>query len=157
MLNVRINDTKYNQDVTTKTAARALIIKDNKVAILYSKKYNAYITPGGGVEENESLEEACMRETKEEAGLIIEPLEKIVILDCNYPNKRIIHHYFLCKLLGYTNSINRTEHEKDQDLEMKWLTLEQLKKAYSTQTESVKYASWMQNEYVAIAELRKYL
>ena len=50
MLQVRVNHTNLNQDVRRRTASRALVIKDNKVAILYSKKYNFYLTPGGGVE-----------------------------------------------------------------------------------------------------------
>lgn len=157
MFEVRINDSKFNQDVKCKTASRALIIKDNIVAILYSKKYNAFITPGGGIEKNESLEQACIREAKEEAGLIVEPLEKIAVLDCNYPNIRIIHNYFVCNFVAYSNSTDRTEHEKNQNLEVRWLTLKELKKAYATQTDSYKYDSWMQKEFVAIAELRNHM
>jgi hypothetical protein len=37
MIKVRINNTEYNQDVKLKNASRALIVKDNKLAILYSK------------------------------------------------------------------------------------------------------------------------
>lgn len=157
MLEVRINNSEFNQDVKLKTASRALIVKDNKVAILYSKKYNAYITPGGGVEDNESLEEACIREAKEEAGLIVEPIKQIAVVDCNYPRIRIVHNYFVCNVVGKTDSTDRTNHEKDQDLEVKWLSLEELKKAYATLTDSYKYGSWMQREFIAIAQLRSYL
>ena len=64
MLHVRINNSEFNQDVKTKIDARSIIIKNNKIAVLFSKKFNAYITPGGGIEENEFLEEACVREAK---------------------------------------------------------------------------------------------
>lgn len=157
MLEVRINQTEFNQDVRTKVAARALIIKDNKIAILYSKKYNAYITPGGGVEENETLEEACIRESIEETGMIVEPIEKIAILDCNYPRIRIVHNYFVCKYVSDTNQVDRTQQEIDQDLELQWLDLESLKLAFASTTEHYKYDSWMQRESVIIPELRKYI
>lgn len=157
MLEVRVNDSNYNQDVKHKIASRALIIKDNKVAILYSKKYNAYITPGGGLEKNENLEQACIRETKEETGLFIQPIEKIAVVDCNYPKIRIEHNYFVCNLVSCSESNDRTKHEKDQDLELIWLSIQELKHAYATTTESYKYDSWMQKEFVAIAQLRNYL
>ena len=66
--NCRIKDTVYQRD-----SARAIIIKDNKVAMVHSLKYDYYKFPGGGIEKNESAIEALIRETKEEAGLIIRP------------------------------------------------------------------------------------
>ncbi len=157
MLEVRVNNSEFNQDVRKKIASRALIVKDNKIAILYSKKYNAYITPGGGIEENETLEDACIREAKEETGLIVKPIKQVAVLDCNYPRIRIVHNYFLCEYLSETKETERTDHEHDQDLELKWLSLKELKQAFATSTESYKYDTWMQNESIIIPELRGFV
>lgn len=157
MLEIRVNNSTFNQEVKKKIASRALVIKDNKVAILYSKKYNAYITPGCGVEENETLEQACIREAREEAGLIVKPLEQIAVLDCNYPRIRIVHNYFVCELIQEVDDTNKTDHEIVQDLDVRWLTLEEIKQAYATHTENYKYDTWMQTEFIVIPELRKYL
>lgn len=54
-------------------SARAIIIRDGKVAMIHSLKYDYYKFPGGGIESNESKEEALIRETKEESGLIVVP------------------------------------------------------------------------------------
>lgn len=157
MLEIKIIDTKLNLDVRLKIASRALIIKDNKVAILYSKKYNFYVTPGGGVEQDETLEEACIRESKEETGLIVKPIKQIALLDTNYPRVRIKHNYFICELLEELNEVNMTEQEKDQDLQLKWMNLEEVKNAFSTHSSIMKYDTWMQREYVVISELRNYI
>lgn len=157
MLEVRVNDNELNQEVEKKIASRALIIRENKMALLYSRKYNAYITPGGGVEDNESIEQACVREAKEETGLIVQPIEQIAVLDCNYRNIRIVHHYFICHLISETDETSKTEHEIDQDLELVWMSLPELKQAYATHTINRKYDVWMQREYIVIPELRKYL
>jgi 8-oxo-dGTP pyrophosphatase MutT (NUDIX family) len=157
MLEVTIIDMKLEQEVLHKCASRALIIKDNRVAILHSKKYNFYVTPGGGVESGETLEVACIREAKEETGLIIKPIKQIAVLDTNYPRIRIKHNYFICELLEDSYVLDMTEQEQDQDLELKWMTLEEVKKAFATHSPILKYDIWMQRESVVLAELRSYI
>ena len=60
---------KENGIVGKRPSARAIIIKDNKIAMVYSKKYNYYKFPGGGIKSNEANEDALIREVKEEIGL----------------------------------------------------------------------------------------
>ena len=52
-------------------SVRAIILKDDKVALVKSLKENHYKFPGGGIEPNESHIDTLIRETKEETGLII--------------------------------------------------------------------------------------
>ena len=52
-------------------SARAIIIKDNKIYMVHSMLYDYYKFPGGGIENNESNIDALIRETAEEAGLIV--------------------------------------------------------------------------------------
>lgn len=52
-------------------ASRAIIIKDNKIALLQSAKTGYFKFPGGGVKRGESRVSALVRETQEEAGLVI--------------------------------------------------------------------------------------
>ncbi len=60
-----------NGIVWERPSVRSIIIKDNKVAMVYSQKYNYFKFPGGGLEPNESHEDALIRETREEVGLDI--------------------------------------------------------------------------------------
>ena len=57
----------------TRNSARSIIISDGKVAMIHSLKYDKYKFPGGGVENGEDPVEAMIRETREEAGLIVIP------------------------------------------------------------------------------------
>ena len=50
-------------------SARTIIIKNNLVALVYSKKYDYYKFPGGGIEQNETVIDAAIRETMEESGI----------------------------------------------------------------------------------------
>ena len=54
-------------------SARSVIIEGGKIAMIHSLKYDYYKFPGGGIEEGEEPIEAMIRETREEAGLIVKP------------------------------------------------------------------------------------
>ena len=54
-------------------SARCIHIKNGLVAMVRSVKYDYYKFPGGGIEEDESPEHAMIRETREEAGLVVIP------------------------------------------------------------------------------------
>lgn len=64
---------KKDYDKCTKefirNSARGIIIENNKVAMIHSLKYDYYKFPGGGIEKGESIIDALIRETEEEAGL----------------------------------------------------------------------------------------
>lgn len=54
-------------------SARSIIISGDRVAMVHSLKYDYYKFPGGGIEAGESPVEAAIRETAEEAGLVVRP------------------------------------------------------------------------------------
>lgn len=54
-------------------AVRAVIIKNNKIALIKGKKFGEFKFPGGGKEEGESNMDTLIRETLEETGLTVDP------------------------------------------------------------------------------------
>lgn len=57
----------------TRNSARSIIIRDGKIAMVHSLKYDYYKFPGGGIEAGEDPVKAMIRETREEAGLTVIP------------------------------------------------------------------------------------
>lgn len=56
-----------------RNSARSILVRNGKIAMIHSLKYDYYKFPGGGIESGESPMEAMLRETREEAGLLIIP------------------------------------------------------------------------------------
>ena len=54
-------------------SARSIIIKGCRIWMIHSLKYDYYKFPGGGIEQGESMIDALIRETAEEAGLRVKP------------------------------------------------------------------------------------
>ena len=63
----------YNKNLKKHFTASALILnKDSKILLHYHKKLGVWLYPGGHIEDNETPDEAIIREVKEETGLEIE-------------------------------------------------------------------------------------
>ena len=54
-------------------SARSIIIRNGRVAMVHSLKYDYFKFPGGGIENGEKPVDAMIRETREEAGLVVIP------------------------------------------------------------------------------------
>jgi 8-oxo-dGTP pyrophosphatase MutT (NUDIX family) len=69
-------DKKDYDDCTrlfSRDSARSIVIRNGTIAMIHSQKYHYYKFPGGGIEQGEDPIGAMMRETREEAGLIVIP------------------------------------------------------------------------------------
>lgn len=114
-------DYVLNGSVFSRPSARAVIIKDGKIAMVYSKKYNYYKFPGGGIEADECMEDALIREVSEETGLCVirdsiqeygqvhriqKGTKEDIFIQDNY--------YFLCDVKEETEQQNLDKYEADE-------------------------------------------
>lgn len=68
-----IDKKNYNKNGTVgkRPSVRGIIIKDGKIAMMHSQKYDYYKLPGGGIEAGEAYEDTLIREVREESGLVV--------------------------------------------------------------------------------------
>jgi 8-oxo-dGTP diphosphatase len=79
-------------------SAATIVINEQREILLIKGPRRGWEMPGGQVEEGESLKEAAIRETKEEAGIDIEVLKFCGIFQ--NVNKSICNTLFLAKPVG---------------------------------------------------------
>lgn len=81
----------------------AIIIKDNKIFATqrgYGEFKGGWEFPGGKVEAGESLENALVREIKEELDADIKVRELFETVEYDYPNFHLTMHCFICDLIS---------------------------------------------------------
>jgi len=73
------------------------IIKDNKLLLLKKFKNSYYEFPGGKLDENETIEEAAIREAKEEIGCDIKIITNFGFFDFIHKEKNVRSNIFLAE------------------------------------------------------------
>ncbi len=105
-------------------AARAIVADDNdRVALLHVGKYNYHKLPGGGVEDNEDIEQALERELLEEIGcraIVTGELGKIVEYRDEW-NMMQISYCYLAKQIGEVGLPDFTEKELREGFTIVWV------------------------------------
>lgn len=120
----------------------AVIIKDNKILLIWHKKLNTWLYPGGHIEENESPDDAVIREVKEETSLNVKIIEKnkmvyndkiakvlhmpYVIFEEQVGNKEENHFHidmvYICTPINNEVKIQKSEIDK-----YKWFSIDEIK------------------------------
>ncbi len=140
LFEIDTKDYDINGTITVRPSARGIIIKDGLLAMIYSKKYDYYKFPGGGIDKGEEKEEALKREVLEETGLTVIP-ESIVefgmvhrIQKGDYEDVFIQdNYYYLCDVLDGITQQKLDEYEVDEGFTLEYVTPEQV---VATNTES---------------------
>ncbi len=99
-----------------RVSARAIIIENDEVLTMFRRKKKSdgsykeyYVIPGGGVEENETLEETCIRELNEEYSVTI----KILGYLGSDERDTTIGHFFHAEIINGEPILGGIESEKN--------------------------------------------
>lgn len=118
-----------NGTVGIRPSVRGIIVRDGKIALVHSLKYDYYKFPGGGAENGESHLETLIREVGEELGLTVIPesvreygmvhrkqkgnIEEIFVQD---------NYYYLCSAEEEIDSQNLDDYEADERFTLEFVT-----------------------------------
>ena len=114
---------------------RAVILDENDQVVLITYPDNGVVIPGGGVEPNETLREAVVRESIEETGLKVEPIKilckNFYICNMEYKGHKFVskrvEYYYLCKKLEVVSEVHGIEGEFDGEISIKYYPVDKLK------------------------------
>lgn len=117
--------------VKAKIRAAAILIEKDKILLIHRTQQGKqfWVLPGGGVEKNEKVKDAVVRELKEETSVDAAIIKLIYIH--KYPGINHKHYYYLCKYvsgipkLGDFNEL-QTMKNKDQTYEPVWVEIKKL-------------------------------
>lgn len=128
-----------NGSVGRRPSVRGIIVRDGKLAMMHSIKYNYYKLPGGGIEGEETLVETLIREVREESGLVVIPdsikefgyvrrIEKGRIEDIFIQE----NYYFLCEAEEEVVSQELDDYEADEKFTLEFVSIEDAIKVNET-------------------------
>lgn len=152
-----INQFSFHYDfppVKTRPASRGIVVRDGNVLLTYEAHTGVYMSPGGGREGNESFEECCIRELKEESGYEVVPVKPFLVINEYCFDTCYEAHYFLCEITG-RGEARLTPTEIDHGVCSRWLPIDEAIEIFSHYDEKTEdHRSLYTREYTV---LKKYL
>lgn len=116
--------------VFVRPSARCIAIEGDRVAMVHSLQYDYYKFPGGGIEPQETREQALVRETQEEAGLLVIP-DSIREFGCvrrleasdgaEYDCFVQDNFYYLCRVERTTVEQRLDDYEAQEQFTLEWV------------------------------------
>ena len=130
IINIFGKEHKEEGSIIPRVGCRGIVIKDNKILVSFENNTGTYMIPGGGLDDNETDKECCIRELIEEAGIITEIEDSVLEINEYYGDTKWINRYFICKEIGRTEQ-SLTEEELSNDLIPLWMPLHEILDIFS--------------------------
>jgi ADP-ribose pyrophosphatase YjhB (NUDIX family) len=120
-----------NGRIFNRIAARGIILKDKKILLMYTKYYDDYSIPGGGVDSEEALIEGLKRELSEETGAqAIEVISEYGYIDeyrpyykDDYDLMHMISYLYVCDIKGNLKAAQLEDYEIANGMKAKWVDI----------------------------------
>ena len=153
-------DNQYETFTRTRVACRGIAVQEGRILISHEVNVDHYLIPGGGREGNETLEECCVREVREETGYIVTPTRQLLTIHEYYEEYKYVSHYFLCTVTGETQR-NLTDEERKRGLVPEWVELDQILAIFARHadygpTNEEKRGAYLR-EYTALMEFLEHI
>jgi len=133
--------------IKPRQTARAILRReDGLFAVMYSKKFDLYSLPGGGVEENEEPLDALLRELVEETGCSADEISEIGQVyeyraHANYAQRNF---YYFVKTKTRIPVPKLTENELKNETSCVWMNFDEVYKRISEPTHTTNQRKYLQ-------------
>ena len=116
------------QSSVYKVRATGVLIENNSLLLVKQKLSNNrnWSLPGGRVEPGETLEQALIREMKEETGLDVEPIRMLYVCDVAASGNTVLHITFLTKRIGGEIMLPTNEFDENPIHDVRFIPIDEL-------------------------------
>lgn len=114
-------------------AAGICFDENQRVLMVRNRDVNGWSVPSGGIEENETAEDCCIREVREETGYLVSDVTRVSTKQKTSDGYQIQTVYFLLTL---DESIERGTIDRDI-LEVDWISIDALQEVDQLYPEDV--------------------
>ena len=135
-------------------SGRGIIIKNNKILLSHEINTGVFMSPGGGLEKNETLNECCEREVLEESGYIVKSTDEFITVKEYCFETLYISHYFPCEITG-EGKTSLTETEIAHGITAEWVDINEALDIFSKYEE--KREDWRSLYLREFTVMNKYL
>ena len=131
LFEIDLKDYDENNPRFERPSVRGIILKEGKIALVHSLKYDYYKFPGGGCEKNENHHATLIREVKEETGL--------VVISSTIKEFGMVHRiqkgdfgdtfvqdnfYYFCNVEKEVKSQNLDDYENEENFTLEFVSIE---------------------------------
>jgi 8-oxo-dGTP pyrophosphatase MutT (NUDIX family) len=132
MYNINIGEANIpiNMPIKVRLGVRGVVVNDDKFLMLTGNN-GYYSFAGGGIEQGETIEQAIIREMREETGYSVTGVSRLLGIENNYRVSRVldkafyhmIYYVCLCEIDLSVPPIQQLEaHEETVGLRAAWIT-----------------------------------
>lgn len=123
--------TNLDGNTFERRAARGIILRGSKILLLYTRRYNDYSFPGGGVEHHEDILTGLRRELAEETGAKnIEVICEFGMIDEYRPHYKpeydlihMISYFYVCVIDEELDEAELEDYEIENGMSSVWIDI----------------------------------
>lgn len=114
-------------------AARGIVLRDDKILLLFTDRYNDFSLPGGGIDHDEDIHVALTRELEEETGARdIQVREHFGFIEEYRPHWKpeydLMHmtsHFFVCDVAPELSAVRMESYEIANGMKPVWVAVQE--------------------------------